>query len=81
MMYLTKRVNINSTKFFHKPYISPIRLLNVFEVIAGILLIVSFFNAAITVHSLLDHLFERTTLPKKSEKSNVEFQGKASKSL
>ncbi len=56
-------VNINSTKFFNNLPI-PMALSNTCEFVGELFFTTSFFYAAIAVHSLLDHLFEKTTLNK-----------------
>lgn len=60
---LLNYININWTKLFNKLPLSSI-LLKVSEFISGLFFVSSFCFAAITIHSLLDHLFEKTMLNK-----------------
>ena len=60
---LLNYVVLNSTKFFTKLPASSV-LSNVCEFIGGLFLTASFFFAAMTVHSLLNHLFEKIMLNK-----------------
>lgn len=60
---LLNYVNLNWIKFFNKLPFSSI-LLNVSEFIGGLFFVASFFFAAITIHSLLNHLFEKIMLNK-----------------
>jgi len=60
---LLNYVVINSTKFFNNLNVHS-DLSNVCEFIGGLFFIASFFFAAITIHSFLDHLFEKIMLNK-----------------
>lgn len=60
---LLNYVVLNSTKYFSK-LPGPSVLSNICEFIGALFLTVSFFFAATTVHSLLDHLFEKIMLNK-----------------
>lgn len=60
---LLKYININSTNLFNKLPLSSI-LWKASEFIGGLFFVMSFSFAAITIHSLLDHLFEKIMLNK-----------------